>query len=99
MIAIIAKLKVQDGKGDEFAEAAKEMVAAVRANEAGKALAYTLHRSQTDPNTFVFYETYADAEALDAHGKTAHMAAFGGKLRGLLNGRPEIERFDPVAAL
>lgn len=99
MIAVVAKLKVQDGKGDEFAEAAKEMVTAVAQAEAGRTLMYSLHRSQEDPNLFVFYEQYADADALAAHGTTDHMRAFGGKIRGLLDGRPQIERLDPVAAL
>lgn len=99
MIAVVATLKVQDGKGDEFAAAASEMVAAVRQHEAGKTLAYTLHRSQGDPNTFIFYEQYADADALAAHGTTDHMKAFGGKIRGLLDGRPEIQRLDIVAAV
>lgn len=99
MIAVVAKLKVQAGKGDEFAEAASEMVAAVAREEAGRTLMYTLHRAENDPDTFVFYEQYADAEALAAHGKTAHMATMGGKIRGILAGRPEIERFEIVTAL
>ncbi len=99
MIAVVATLKVQDGKGDEFAVAARQMVAAVAQQEAGRTLMYTLHRSQADPNTFVFYEQYADAEALAAHGQTDHMRAFGGALRGLLDGRPDIQRFDLVTQL
>lgn len=99
MIAVVAKLKVQDGKGDEFEAAAREMVAAVQREEAGRTLMYTLHRVQDDANTFIFYEQYADADALAAHGTTDHMRAFGGKIRGLLDGRPEVQRLDPVAAL
>jgi quinol monooxygenase YgiN len=99
MIAVVATLKVQDGKAEEFAAAAREMVAAVARAEAGRTLMYTLCRSQSDPNTFVFMEQYADADALAAHGTTEHMAAFGGTIRGLLAGRPEIVRLDPVVAL
>ena len=99
MIAIVAKLKVQEGKGEEFEAAARQMVAAVAREEAGRTLMYTLHRAQGDPSTYVFYEQYADADALAAHGKTEHMAAFGGAIRGLLAGRPEIERLDPVTSL
>jgi quinol monooxygenase YgiN len=99
MIAVVATLKVQDGKGDEFIAAAKEMVAAVTRAEQGRTLLYTLQRAQDDPNTFVFYEQYADADALTAHGATDHMKTFGGALRGLLDGRPQIQRFDVVTAL
>ncbi|HEY7296172.1 MAG TPA: putative quinol monooxygenase [Dehalococcoidia bacterium] len=99
MITLLAKLRTVDGKGDEFEQAAREQIAAVKANEAGKALAYTLHRSTEDPNLFMFYEQYADADALAAHGQTEHMKAFGGKLRGLLDGRPQIERYESIVGV
>ena len=99
MFAIVAKLTVQDGKGDEFAAAAKEMVAAVSRAEAGRTLTYSLHRAVDDPNVFVFYEQYADDDALAAHRGTEHMAAFGGKIRELLAGRPDITRYELVTTL
>lgn len=99
MITIVAKLRTQDGKGDAFAEAARGQIAAVAANEQGKTLVYTLHRSTTDPNLFLFYEQYADADALAAHGTTDHMKAFGGQIRDLLAGRPEIERYESIVGL
>lgn len=99
MIAIIAKLTVKEGKEDEFKAAGAEMVAAVKANEAGRTLQYTLAQSKSAPTEFYFIEAYADDEAAAAHTKTDHMAAFGGKLAGLLAGRPEIIRLDPVATI
>ncbi|MDE3095986.1 MAG: antibiotic biosynthesis monooxygenase [Chloroflexota bacterium] len=99
MIAVIAKLTVQDGKGDEFSAAGAEMVAAVSQHEAGRTLQYTLARSQKAPNEFYFIEAYADADAMGDHSKTPHMAAFGAKIAALLAGRPEIIRLDPVATL
>jgi quinol monooxygenase YgiN len=95
-IAIIAKLTVQEGKADEFKAAGAEMVAAVRANEPGT-LQYTLTQSQKVANEFFFFEIYKDADASAEHGKTPHMAAFGGKIGGMLAGRPEITRLDVVA--
>lgn len=99
MIAIIAKLTVQDGKEDEFRAAAADMVAAVKANEAGRTLQYTLAQNLKASTEFFFIESYADDDALAAHGKTPHMAAFGGKIGGLLAGRPEITRMSPVATI
>jgi quinol monooxygenase YgiN len=99
MLPIIAKLTVQDGKEEEFKTAAAEMVAAVKQNEAGRTLQYSLAQSQKAPTEFYFIELYADADALAAHGKTPHMAAFGGKIGGMLAGRPEITRLDHVASL
>lgn len=98
MLAIVAKLTVQEGKEEEFKTAGAEMVAAVAANEAGRTLQYTLTQSQKAPTEFYFIEMYADADAVGEHGKTAHMAAFGGKIGGLLAGRPEITRLDVVAS-
>jgi len=99
VITIVARLRTVEGKADEFEALAREQIAAVKANEAGKALVYTLHRSQTDPNLFLFYEQYKDADALAAHGTTEHMKAFGGKLRGILVGRAEIERYESLAGI
>jgi len=99
MIAVIARLTVQEGKEDEFKAAGAEMVAAVKANEAGRTLQYTLAQNMKTPTEFFFIEAYADADAMAEHGKTAHMAAFGGKIGGLLAGRPEITRLEPVATI
>ena len=99
MIAVVAKLTVQEGKEEEFKAAGAEMVAAVKANEAGRTLQYTLTQSKKAPTEFTFIEAYADQDAMDAHGKTPHMAAFGGKIGALLAGRPEISRLDIVATI
>ena len=99
MISLIARLRTVDGKAEEFKAAARQQIAAVKANEAGRTLMYTLQQSQWDSNQFVVYEQYADDAALAAHGQTEHMKAFGGKPRGVVEGRPEIERFDVVAGL
>jgi quinol monooxygenase YgiN len=99
LISVIAKLTVQEGKQDEFKAAGAEMVAAVKANEAGRTLMYTLAQSKKAPTEFYFIETYADDAALADHGKTPHMAAFGGKIGGMLAGRPEIIQLDQVAAV
>ena len=99
MIAIIAKLTVQEGKEAEFKAAGAEMVAAVKANEKGRTLQYTLAQNQKAPTEFFFLEAYADADAIAEHGKTPHMAAFGGKIGALLAGRAEITRLNPVATI
>ncbi len=99
MLPILAKLTVQEGKEEEFKAAAAEMVAAVKQNESGRTLQYSLAQSQKTPTEFYFIELYVDADALADHGKTPHMAAFGGKIGGMLAGRPEITRLDHVASI
>lgn len=99
MVAVIAKLTVQEGKEEEFKAAGSEMVAAVKANEGGRTLQYSLTQSQKAPNEFVFIELYADDGAMADHSKTPHMAAFGGKIGAMLAGRPEITRLNIVATV
>ena len=97
MITQTARLQVLPGKEAEVEEALKKMVAAVKASEAGPVVAYSLHRVESDPTTFLFYEQYADDAALAAHGKTEHMAALGAALRGNLAGRLVVERLTLLA--
>jgi quinol monooxygenase YgiN len=95
-ITVIAKLKVQPGKDAEFEAAAKQMIATVKESEPNT-LAYVLHKNTKDATEFIYYEVYQDQAALDAHGKTDHMKAFGGKIGALLAGRPEISILQEIA--
>ena len=99
MLAAMAKFNVQEGKEEEFKAAGAELAAGVKANEHGRTLLYSVTQSQSAPTEFFFFEAYADKEAIAEHGKTPHMAAFAGKLAGLLNGRPEITRLTPIASI
>jgi quinol monooxygenase YgiN len=99
MITVVAKLKAVEGKEAELRAVLEAMVGNVKVHEAGKVPAYSLHTSDADPALFLFYEQYANAEALAAHGTTDHMKAMGGQLRGLLDGRPEIERYTQIAGV
>ncbi len=99
MITIVAKLQAAPGKEAEVESAFRTMVAAVKANEKGPVVSYSLHRLDSDPTTFLFYEQYADEAALAAHGKSEHMATLNGALRGNLAGRPTIERYTKLTGL
>jgi quinol monooxygenase YgiN len=94
-ITVVAKLKVKAGSEAAFEEAGKEMVGKV-GGEAGTKT-YILHKDVRDPSTFIYYEVYQDQAALDSHGKTDHMKAFGGKIGALLEGRPEIHVLTEIA--
>lgn len=99
MITIVATLKAQPGKEDDLKTALAEMIGHVKAKEAGKVTAYSLHTKDGEPGTFLFYEQYIDADALAAHGTTDHMKALGAKLGGLLAGRPQIDRYTQIGGL
>ncbi|MDZ4318061.1 MAG: antibiotic biosynthesis monooxygenase [Caulobacterales bacterium 32-67-6] len=95
MIGVVATLKVQDGKGDEFEAVFKDLMAQVKANEPG-CLVYQLTKSRTEPGTYKVLEIYANDEALKAHGQTEYFKAAGPKMGPCLAGRPEIEMLDAV---
>ncbi len=98
MITQLAILTAAEGKADEMRAAIEKMVADVDSNEPGVA-AYTLHTSESDPHKFYLYEQYDSEDALQAHGQTEHMAAFGGSLRGIAGGRPEIIKLNVVVGV
>ena len=94
-IGIVATLKVQDGKNDEFEAVFRDLTAQVRANEAG-CLMYQLTKSRTDPTVYKVLELYKDQDAVTHHGGTDYFRAAGPKMGACLGGRPEIEYLDGV---
>jgi quinol monooxygenase YgiN len=94
-IGIVATIKVQDGKGDEFEAVFRDLSAQVRANEPG-CLMYQLTKSRADPNTYKVLELYTDQDAITHHGGTEYFRAAGPKMGPCLAGRPEIETLDGV---
>jgi len=58
---VIATLRIQDGKAEEFEAFFTELAGQVRANEPGN-LAYQLTKSRSEPNTYKVLEVYKDQE-------------------------------------
>lgn len=94
-IGVIATLRIQAGKADEFEAFFSELAAQVRGHEPGN-LAYQLTKSRSEPNTYKVLEVYKDQDALTHHGGTDYFKAAGPKFAGVLGGRPEIEYLDGV---
>ncbi len=95
MIGVVAKLSVQDGRQAEFEQVAKDLMAKVKANEAG-CLTYQLYRAKGSDTDYIFMEQYASQDALDAHGKTEYFRAAGPGLGACLAARPEIAYYEIV---
>jgi len=93
-IGIVATLKIKAGHEAEFETVARDLVAAVKANEPG-CLQYELFKSK-QASTYLFLEQYANEQALGAHRETAHYKAAGPKLGAVLDGRPTIEILEKV---
>ena len=97
MPTIIARFKIQAGKEAEAEEAMKAQAAAVEGGEPGT-LSYTFLRNRKDPLEISVFEIYADAEALETHRHTPHMATFESKFGSLFDpATVKIERLERVA--
>jgi len=94
MIAIIATLKIVDGKNADFEAAFVQAAAIVRANEPG-CLLYQLTHSRTEPNIYKVMELYKDQTALEAHRDGAHRKT-APSMAGMIDGRPDVEFLDSV---
>ncbi|MCH9674751.1 MAG: antibiotic biosynthesis monooxygenase [Gammaproteobacteria bacterium] len=94
MIGVVAKIKVKDGAGADFEAVAKELVAAVNANEPDCTL-YALHKAE-EPNLYVFMERYKDEAAVKHHRGTDHFRNLGRKMGEFMDGAPDVMRMPEV---
>lgn len=92
MMSLVARLTVQEGKEQDFIDAMKDVVPAVREEPGNNA--YIMNRSKENPRLFVFYEEYADQAAFDAHRK--HLGELGVDLRAILDGAPVLEFYEKI---
>ena len=91
-LTVVARIRAVKGKGDALAALLTEQVGVVRKAEPG-CLAYRLHRSTRDPDSFLFYEVYRDEACFEAHRKAPHLAAYRERREGLTEGAVEVEIF------
>ena len=75
MVYVIATLTLKPEMKAELFAAAKDCIAATRAEKG--CLSYELFESTIDPNKLVFVEEWESAELLPQHSKSDHMKAFG----------------------
>ena len=75
VLTVVARLRAARGKGDALAALLSEQAVVVLKAEPG-CLVYRAHRSTKDPELFLFYETYSDDAAFEAHRNAPHLAAF-----------------------
>jgi quinol monooxygenase YgiN len=73
-IAVVAISVAKPGYEEQLREAAEGIVGPTREEQG--ALQYDLHRDVQEPRRFVFVERWESQEALAAHAKSAHIAAY-----------------------
>jgi quinol monooxygenase YgiN len=81
VLTVVATIRAAAAKGDALAALLTEQAAVVRQAEPG-CLVYRVHRSTEDAALFLFYETYVDEAAFEAHRTSPHMAAFRARRDG-----------------
>jgi quinol monooxygenase YgiN len=74
MVTAVAIAKAKPGQEDELGRRMAALIAPTLA-EPG-CINYDLHRSNSDPGTWMFYENWRTQADLDAHMKTAHFTGF-----------------------
>lgn len=95
-VAVIAKLTAVEGKSEDLAAVIADLVTHVQDGEPGT-LVYAAAQDTDDPHVFWFYEFYGSPDAASAHAGGEALATAGGRMRGLLAGRPEVHRLMPIA--
>lgn len=93
MPVIVATITPKPDQLEEVVSRLKELIPAVH-EEDGCEL-YALHQGK---DRVVFVEKWRDREALGVHSTGANIQALNEKLRGLVEGRPDVQVLEPVAA-
>ena len=94
-VTVVATFQARPVKEAELKKALMGLVAPTRP-EAG-CLNYDLHVSPEDPAKFLFHENWTSRAHLDAHLKSAHIAALLPRVDELCVAFPEIKIWERIA--
>jgi quinol monooxygenase YgiN len=86
-IVVVAEIGIQPEKREEALAALEELCAQTHANDPG-CLLYALQLDPADESRVFMIEKWESPEALQAHGGSDHIKAFGGS--GVLSGAPQV---------
>ena len=92
MIVVVGKAQVKAGAREEVVAACLQMSALSEA-EAG-CVSYQFYESLAEPNTFLLFEEWETAEALQNQFKQPHTNQFGSQLAHYLASEMSVKRYD-----
>jgi quinol monooxygenase YgiN len=75
-VEVVAEITLVAGQEEAGLEALRTLAEETHAKDEG-CLLYAFHRDTAEPTRVVAVEKWESLEALRAHGKTEHIAAFG----------------------
>jgi quinol monooxygenase YgiN len=97
MIALIAKMKIKEGKIDEAAELFRGLIQKVGKEEG--TVAYAVCRDKAHPEFLFVIERYRDGEAVHAHASTPYFKEFSIAVAPLLDGKVELSMLEELFSI
>lgn len=90
-VVVTARMRALPGKAEEVRSLLTTLAEYTNAEDGPEV--YVLQRGIEEPNLFLVYENWPSAEALEAHGRTAHLQDFNRAVEPLLDGDLVVETF------
>jgi quinol monooxygenase YgiN len=97
MVALIAKMKIKEGKMNEAVGLFRGLIPRV-AEEKGT-MAYAVCLDKAHPDILVVFERYRYREAIQAHSSTPHFKEFSKALGTFLKEKPEINILEEIISI
>ena len=95
MMTFLARMKVKEGKEEDFVRLAKALTEKVRASEP-ETLAYEFFKLRDEPRSYAVYEQFASEAAEEAHRNTSHFQEIAPDLIDCIDGTYVREFLDPL---
>lgn len=93
-VHVVARVRAKEGKEDALKTVLASLVPPSRRELA--CFQYDLLQSTVDPRDFCFVERWDGVQALDQHAASEHVRRAGEQMRDLVEGPPDIRRFQLV---
>ena len=93
-VAMVATFRCKEGKNEEM-DAALEAQVSVAAELDGVEV-YSYHRGED--HTYSYFALFSSEEAIQSHGQSEALQAVMASFLELLDGRPQMAMYSPVAA-
>jgi len=94
VLGVVARIVAKPGSESVVREGLQSLLEPTR-NEVG-CIVYELMQNEADPADFTFYEEWTNSGALDAHGRSAHVAEAFQNLAGHVAAPPDVRRYSYI---
>jgi len=95
MMTFLARMKVKEGREEDFVRLANALTEKVRASEP-ETTAYEFFRLRDEPRAFAVYEQFVNEAAEEAHRNTPHFNEMAPELIDCIDGTYVREFLDPL---